>query len=283
MKKLPLLFFLSLVITGCQTLQDITESIQIPKLSVDDVRVTGFNFQEMHLTYDIKVANPNAASIQMLGYDYGLSINGDSFLTGDQTEKITVEASDESIFQVPMTINFSDLYDVVSGVATKDEASYRFLSHLNFDIPILGETEIPVEKQGKLPMVKLPKLNVQDLTIDNISLSSADVNLKLRLDNPNGFGLNIDQLNYDLIINGSQWAVGKALQDVNIKEKGITELSIPISLNIGQIGRSAYQILSGSESVAYKLKGNFQFNALHKLLGTTDFDFNRTGKISINR
>ena len=283
MKKIALFILLIAMMTGCQTVKDIANSIQKPSLSVDDVRITGFNFQEMELTYSIKVDNPNPVAIRMLGYDYNLGINEHSFLKGDQTKKVNIEASGESIFQVPMTVNFADLYNTVKGIADQDKSSYSFLSHLAFELPVLGRTEIPVRKEGEIPMIKLPKLSVQNLSINNVSLDGADVNLHLQFNNPNGFGLDIDQLSYDLMVNGSQWADGKALQGVNIKENGVTELNIPISLNIGQIGMSAYQLLSGGRSLDYKLKGNFKFNALHKLLGTTNFDFSRSGAVPINR
>jgi LEA14-like dessication related protein len=272
-----------LLIGGCQTIQDLANSIQKPSLSVDDVRVTGFNFQEMQLTYDIKVDNPNAATLQMLGYDYNLDLNGNSFINGDQTKRVTVGASGESIIQVPMTLNFSDVYQAINGLAQEKKTAYNFASNLRFELPVLGETEIPVKKKGSIPLLKLPELNVSNVQLQNLSLNGADVNLKLQFDNPNGFGLNINQLNYDLVVNGNQWADGTALQDVNIKEDGVTELNIPISLNIAQIGTSAYRILSGSESVDYQLKGNFGFNALHELLGSTNFDFNRDGQIPISR
>lgn len=283
MKKYIAFLLLPLLIGGCKTLQDIANSIQKPNLSVDNVRVTGFNFQQMELTYDIKVENPNSVAVQMMGYDYNLDLNGNSFINGDQTEKIKIEASGESIFQVPMTLNFSDVYRTISGLSDQDETSYNFLSHLRFNLPVLGATEIPVRKQGSIPLLKLPKMDVRNLTIQDLSLSGANLVLRLAFDNPNGFGLDINQLSYDLEVNGDQWADGSALQNVNIKENGVTELDIPISLNISRIGMSAYRILSGSEPLDYQLKGNFNFNALHELLGNTNFDFNRTGQIPIDR
>lgn len=282
-KKYISFLLLPLLIGGCKALQDFANSTQKPRLSVDNVRVTGFNFQQMELTYDIKVKNPNSVALQMLGYDYNLDLNGNAFISGDQSEKIEIEASGESIFEVPMTLNFSDVYRTVSGLSDQDETSYHFLSHLRFDLPVLGATEIPVRNRGSIPLLKRPKLDVRNLEIQNLSLSGADVVLKLAFDNPNGFGLDINQLTYDLQVNGNQWADGTALQDVNIRENGITELDIPISLNISQIGMSAYRILSGSEPLDYQLKGHFKINALHKLLGSTNVNLNRSGKIPISR
>ncbi|HLR30923.1 MAG TPA: LEA type 2 family protein, partial [Fodinibius sp.] len=163
MKKIVSIILFTAMLAGCQTVKDIANSIQKPSLSVEDVRVTGFNFREMELTYSIKVNNPNPVAIRMLGYDYSLGINEHSFLKGDQTKKVNIEASDESIFQVPMTVNFEDLYNTVKGVAGREKSSYSFLSHLAFELPVLGHTEIPVRKEGEIPMIKLPKLSVQNL------------------------------------------------------------------------------------------------------------------------
>ncbi len=237
----------------------------------------------MELTYDIKVENPNTVAVEMIGYDYNLDINEHPFINGDQSKTMSIEASGESTFEVPMTLNFPDLYRTASELASEDESSYQFLSHLRFDLPIIGTTEIPVKKSGNIPLLKLPKLSMQTIEVNNLNLSSADLTLKLAFNNPNGFGMNIGQLNYDLIVNGSQWADGTALQGVKIQENGLTQLEIPISLNITQIGTSAYQILTGSENLDYQFQGNFQFNVGHELLGSTNFDFNRSGEIPVNK
>lgn len=267
---------------GCSTLQDIANSIQKPALSVEDVRVTDFNFRQMELTYDVKIENPNSVAVQMLGYDYELEINDHTLVQGDQPEEIKIEASGASTFQVPMTLNFSDIYNTVQSLANADDASYHFLSHLTFDLPLLGRTELPISKEGNIPLLKVPDISIEDFQVENLSFSSADLNLKLRFQNPNGFGLDINQLNYNLMINGNQWAEGTALQNVHIKENGVTELTIPISLNLSQIGASAYRILTGAQQLDYQLKGVFSINAGHELLGETNFDFNRSGEVSLS-
>ncbi|MDZ7691316.1 MAG: hypothetical protein U5K69_09330 [Balneolaceae bacterium] len=52
-------------------------------------------------------------------------------------------------------------------------------------------------------------------------------------------------MQYNLDINGNSWAEGTALSDVFIKENGTTELNIPLSLNFGDVGMSAFRALSG--------------------------------------
>ena len=270
-----------LLLDGCSALEDLSGSIQKPQLSVADVRVSDFNFNEMELTYDIKVDNPNKLSVQMLAYSYNLDINEHPLITGDQKKELAIEASGTSTFEVPMRLNFADIYRSVQSLRDTKEASYNFLSTLTFDLPILGQTNVPVNKKGRIPLLKTPTISLEDFNVTGINVSSADINLQLRFDNPNSFGIDVHALNYDLMINGDQWASGTALKGKTIPEKGVTILNIPISLNISDIGMSAYRLLTGGKPFDYQIKGTFDLNAQHELLGQTTFDFLRTGKLSL--
>lgn len=266
---------------GCTVIQDLSESVQKPSVSVEDVRISDFNFQRMELIYDIKIKNPNAVGVQLLSYDYQLDINENMIIQGDQAEKTTIESSGESVIQVPVSVSFTDIYNTITNIAGADSASYAFSSNLSFDLPVLGQTNLPVQKEGEIPLLKLPDVRVSNLQVKSLNLDSANLNLKLQFDNPNGFGLKVNSLNYDLVINGDTWAEGSALKNVHIKQNGVTQLNIPLTLNISRLGFSAYRILTGSKKLNFQLKGNFNLNAAHELLGKTNFNFDRSGVVSL--
>ncbi len=275
--------FLSIIIfiSSCSALQDVASTIQKPKLSIQDVRVSDFNFQELSLVYEVKVENTNPAAIQMLGYNYALDVNEHAFLKGEQTQKMEISASDSSSLLVPVTLNFRDLYQTIKGISEKDESTYAFNTQLSFDLPVLGRTEVPVSKNGTIPVVKLPKLKVGDVNVQSLSFSGAKINLQLLFDNPNGFGMKVNNLMYDLEVNEDPWASGTALQNVQIAPNGITELEIPLTLSLNKIGMSAYQILTGSKKANYRVKGTIDFNVLHNLLGNTQLRFDESGEVPI--
>lgn len=270
------------ILDGCSLFDRLANRIKKPSISVEDVRVTDFNFKEMELTYDIKVKNPNKLPVRMLAYDYNLDINENMLVQGKQQEQLNIKASDESRFQIPMRLSFSDIYKTVESLKNSDEASYDFLSHLTFNLPVLGKTELSVRKQGNIPILKMPKIRLADWSVSDVNFSSAKVMLQLEFENPNGFDIKINNLNYDLMVNGEQWAEGTTLEGAKIKKNDVTELDIPISLNMSQMGMSAYRILTGSQRFDYRIKGNFNLNPLHKLLGQTTFDFDRSGELSLH-
>lgn len=283
-----LLYFLilstSLLLAGgCSVINELASSLQKPNVSVTDVRITGFSFSDIELTYDVTVDNPNAVSLQLMSYDYDLEINNRSFVKGDQKEQSRIEASGKSTFQVPMTLNFQDLYSTIKGLAGQDEADYAFSSTFAFDLPGLGRTEVPVNKKGTVPLVRLPDISVRNLEVSELSFTEATLALNMEFENPNGFGLNIQGFDYDLNVDGNQWAKGEALEKTSIAENETTQLQIPLTLNIAQMGTSVYRMLTGASQIDYELNGTFSVGTTHPLLGQTEFKFNRKGQIAVDR
>ena len=262
-------------------MQDLIQSVQKPRLSVTDWRVTDFDFRELELTFDVTVDNPNALAVQMLSYGYGLEINGRPFVSGSQEQETRIEASGQSTFELPMRVNFRDLYGAVGSLAGRDEAAYAFSSTFAFDLPGLGRTEVPVRREGTLPLLRLPGLRIAGLQVVDLGLGTADLSLNLEFDNPNGIGFRIDGFDYNLNINGNRWAEGSALEGITVAEQGVTRLEIPVKLNVAEVGVSVFRMLSGSQEVDYEFNGNFTLGAGHPLLGSTEFQVNREGRLSL--
>lgn len=267
---------------GCSTLEDLAGSVQKPELSVTDVRVTDFSFEDIELTYDVQIDNPNAVSVDMSSYNYDFKLNDRTFVDGQQKRANKIEASGSSTLEVPVRLNFQKVYEGMRTLATAEEAAYEFLGSVSFDLPVLGVTPVSFSRRGNIPMVKVPGIKIQNLEIQNLSLSSADLVLNMEFHNPNAFGILVNSFDYSLSINGNRWAGGKALQNLNISEDGVTSMEIPISLNITEIGISAYRLLTGSGDLNYQLNGTFDLGTDHPLLGRTNFNLNRSGTLPLN-
>lgn len=279
------LFAILLVLGGCQAIQDLAGNIQKPSLSITDVRITDFAFDEIELTYDVKIDNPNPVAVQMLSYDYDFKINNNDFIQGDQDKQLRIESSGATTFQIPMRLNFQELYNLFNSLRGQDEADYQLLANLDFDVPVIGKTTLPLEKNGSVPMIKLPKINVSSLEVNEVSFSQANLVLNMEIDNPNGFGLLVNALSYDLNVNGRNWVEGNNRKKITIGENNSNRIAIPISLNISEIGSSVIQLLNNSSGLNYKLTGNFDFGATHPLLESmqTDFSFDQAGDVPLVR
>lgn len=276
------LFLILLLFLGCAALQQIA-NIQEPKLDVQNVRFTGMSFDAIDLAFDINIQNPNALSASLAGFDFDFQINDASFLKGQQNQQLTIQAMGESMLEIPITLNFKELYNTFQALKNQDSSAYKLMCGLSFNLPVLGPTRIPVSKTGTLPNLKLPEVSIGSLKLNKISLSGADLDLKLKVKNANTFGFLLNKLNYDFAVNGKTWVKGLSQNQMQVKEKGESTVSIPISLNFLEMGTTIYQMINGNQKLNYQLKGNVDLNSSLPLLGQVSLPLDRVGEINISR
>lgn len=275
-------FIFFLIIVGCAALQELAQ-VQKPTLEFQRVRFTGMTFETVDLAFDVKIKNPNPLSASLAGFDYNFQIDGASFLSGQQDAQLTIAAKAESALEIPLTLKFKDLYQTYQTLKNQDSSAYKIDTGLMFDLPVLGKTRIPVSHEGHLPLIKLPDVKLGSLKLKNVSFSGADLELKLNVDNPNNFNLLMNKLDYNFSINGTTWAQGLTQNAMNIKEKGESAITIPVSLSFSKMGRTIYNVIMGNEKLNYDLKGNLDVNSSLPLLGQVNLPIDQSGQINILR
>jgi LEA14-like dessication related protein len=245
--------------------------------------LTGLSFDKANFLFDLKIQNPNSLGVKLAGFGYDLSINGSSFLKGRENKELNIQAQGETIFQIPLTLSYSHLYQVFQTLLQQDSATYHLKCDLSFELPGLGPVQIPVSKQGDFPLPKLPTVNVERMELKRLGLSGADLVLGIQVNNPNAFSVIMEGMQYWLNINGQPWASGETGTRVQITEKGENLLEIPILLNFLQIGQSAYQALAEGQSLSYQFQGDLDLTTSLSLLGRTHLPFQRSGQIEVFR
>ncbi len=272
----------SLLLSSCAPMQRVLEILQ-PELNVKDVHVTGLTFEAADLAVDIEVNNLNPLPIDLTGFDYDLKINDISFLKGQQEKLVTIAALDKNVFQIPVTLNYKNLYETFKSLKDQDSTPYKIACGVSFDLPGLGKTRIPFDTEGEFPTIKLPDLKVDGLKVKKLDFSGAEMELKLHMKNPNAFDLLLNSVNYELAVNGKTWAKGSGEKQTQIMKKDESAIGIPISLDFGQMGLTVYQALSGNKPLNYQFQGNLDVGSSLPLLKQADLPIQRSGILNILR
>ncbi len=272
----------SIVFSGCAAVQDVFQVLQ-PELDVKNVRITGLSFDAVDLTLDIEASNLNPLPISLTGFDYNLKINNASFLQGQQKESFTIAARDATVFRIPVSLNYKDLYATFRTLRDQDLTSYRIAGGVSFNLPVLGSTRIPFGADGEFPALKIPTIKVDGMRVKQMDLTGADLELKLDIRNPNGFDLLLNSLNYELAVNGKTWARGAGAHTAQIAQKAESSIRIPVSLDFAQIGTSAFRMLSGSKKLNYQLRGKLDLGSSLPLLQHATLPLDYSGMLRISR
>jgi LEA14-like dessication related protein len=231
---------INMVFFSCAGLEKIVQS---PTLRIDDVKITGVDFEKIGLDFVFKVNNPNSFGVSLSGFDYLFAVEGKQLLAAQETRPVVLAAQKENEVRFPLTIKFADIYQLVTENKNKDTLSYHFSGSI---IPagILAAFKIPFNKNGHLPNVRLPQLSLKNLQVTKLNLNGIDLKLNISLKNPNSFGFNVGKFDYTLDLAGKQFATGLTQKLADIPAKSTGEIEIPVSLNLVGALSSVYSALN---------------------------------------
>ena len=269
------------LVGGCAQMQDLVKlaDIQKPVVSFSDAKLSSLSFHQADLIFNLKIDNPNPVGIRLEGFDYDLLLNNASFLKGRQDNRVKLDANGRAEIPLPISLTFEDIYNTVKTLKDKDQIHYALKTGLNFNLPVLGTVRIPVQTGGKLPSVKLPSIELTSINVDKIDLTSAKLTVKLKVDNPNAFKMMLKKVNLNLDVAGQQWLTGARGRNISLNQKAQNEISIPIQLNLMEMGGSVLKLLTTDQKLDYKFSGNTQIDSTLDLLKPYHFNFDKSGKV----
>ncbi|MCU7842381.1 MAG: LEA type 2 family protein [Candidatus Thiodiazotropha sp. (ex Monitilora ramsayi)] len=279
---LPILVLILFAVSGCATLEQVGQVLegQTPTAEVKGLRLTQLDFSGVDLAFDVQVDNPNPVGISLSGLDYDLKLLGSRFLTGEQPMGLQVAANGSSPVAVPVRLEFQQLMTAYQQLKHADKAGYQLDLGLGFDVPVLGSLRVPVSYNGELPIPKMPDLKVRSLDVQQLSMSGAKLLMQLEVDNPNAFSLFLNQLDYDLKLNGFQVGGGQITRPVDLKQDGQGVISLPLTLDFAQAGMGLYKALLG-DGIQYDLNGSMSASGSNPILSGFSMPLNKKGTVGL--
>ncbi len=249
--KINCLFFYLVIlfnVVGCV-------SMQKPEVELEAVRFLSMDFESVQLAFDLKVHNPNRIGITLSNWDHDFQLYGHSLLKSEQKTPQSIDALMSSKFEVPVQIRFQEVFQIVKELSQQDTLRYHLFTHFGFDVPLLGRVEIPLEKEGDIPLPKIPEFQIKTLRLNDISLTKAELVLEMNIKNPNTFALSLPEFRYQFLVQNQPWV--ETNSSISLEAKKENTISVPISLSFLQMGRSVYTLLTGNQPLNCKLSGNF--------------------------
>ena len=260
MKKFLLLLVSLFVFMSCSSLRD-AANVQEPNVSFQDMSIDRITFDGVTLLFDFEVENPNSFGVSGSGYNYEFFINESSFISGIEEEDFSLGRESKQTIQVPVTLNFNEVYNSFRSLVQQDSLSYALDTEVEFDSPVLGSRKVPVRASGELPIPKAPKISLGEFDVKDISLSGAEIEVSFEVENPNPFAISIANTAYELAVNSREWLDTTLDENIRIASSGKQTIRIPIRLNSSQMGSALMDIMSGNTAFEYDLKGSADISA----------------------
>lgn len=251
-----------------------------PTAKLLGTRLTKIDFNQVNLVLDLAVTNKNPFSIPLAGLDYDFKIGGNSLVSGVTGQGLKIKKSSTSKVTLPVTLKFDDLKKIPGELWKKDQFSYQLDTSINIKLPIIGLYSIPFSKTGTLPIPKLPHIQIKGLNVSELSLTTAKIVAEIEVDNPNNFDLGLSDFNYRLDINQKTWGEGTSSKPGSIPKKDKGTIQIPVQLDLVNMGKTAYQLLSSGDNLDFQLLGGITLDTGIDLLRQYKMPLNLKGRTS---
>jgi LEA14-like dessication related protein len=124
-----------------------------------------------------------------------------------------------------------------------------------------------------------PSVSFKDVSLSDVSLGGATVNLTLTVDNPNAQGISLAETDYKLSVAGKQLVAGKPSGGLQIPAGGRSDVVLPAKIRFADLGDSIAAVLQ-QEQLPYRAEGHL---GVSTPLGVLPLGFSKEGTLPLPR
>lgn len=260
------------VLAGCTALE---RMIQKPTATFSGMQITDADLFKSTAVFSFNIDNPNPINIRARRITYDLKLNGRDFVNGQLDQGATLAAGGSSTLRIPVTMAYLDFFDSMAQLWSTRSADYALTGGFT-----VGPFVIPFQAHGVLDLPKIPKLSLESIKIQKLSLSGAILQCRVQMSNPNAFDLLFKKMDYTLSLGGASLGRASALPPGPIGKNSKSTIALALDVSFAQLGRSAYRLLQGTKA-DYKLDGGLIFDRPGN--GESKVPFNLSGRTALVR
>lgn len=255
------------VLAGCAALE---QMIQKPTAAFSGMQITSADLFKSTAVFNFDIHNPNPLNIRAGRITYDLKLNGRDFVKGRLAQGVTLPAGGTGTLQVPVTMAYLDFFDSMAQLWNTRSADYALTGGFT-----VGPFVIPFQAHGVIDLPAMPKLSLESIEVQKLSLSGATLRCRLQMTNPNNFDLLFKKLDYTLRLGGASLGRASALSPGPIGKKDKSTIALALNVSFAQLGSSVFQLLQGAKA-DYKLDGGIIFDRPQN--GASNVPFSLSGR-----
>lgn len=226
----------------------------------------------------LQVKNSLPLTIDIDSLQYKVTLDGDTVTKGYDDTGIRIEANSNDEVTVPVKVNISSFYKKVKQLQT-DSANVGVHAVLYNHFPVVGSKAIPVNFTKKIYIPKLPDVQVEGIDLSNLGLQGGKLQVKIKVTNYNAMPYTINGFSYRFKMSDNIDLKGKSDENFNFDKKGSEIITIPVDIDLNQVGEAAMKILFKSEDTPYDFSGNLHIVTDNTALGKFNMAFQNSGTI----
>ena len=245
---------------------DPNKTFLLPRLELSELKITSLTSQKTEMRVKVKIKNQLPISFTADSLKYGIFINGTEILKDHYKKSISLKRNASSLITLPITIFSDSLSSVMKSNERENPDSVEFHFHGSFFTNIFFKKQFNIDIKKLVPRIYIPEVKAEDFEIDSLNFSRAVVQLLVSINNKNKYPFKADSITYKVSIEDNQWIKGEIPGITDIQAKSITDLSIPITISLKEVGKTLFDLLTKGNKVRYKFHLTFNIKSGNKMI-----------------
>jgi len=244
--------------------------------------ITDIEAGKIKIANAVTIQNPMPVKIGANRWDYAVLINGIKVAEGARTTPFELPASGSQTLTLPMTVTVKQMDAVIDQMDQqgKDTAVYTFLNTIHTDVPIAGQRRIEYNFKEELPIVRLPKMRVGDIDINDVGLKNSGMKVTMQVTNRNSFPMRLEDGTYSMTIDGKHTMEGRMQEVVTLPAKQTVPVTMDMDMKTGRAVKMGWKMLFDSKDTRYKLRFDGTIRSESKLLKNSSMHFDEEGNLA---
>jgi LEA14-like dessication related protein len=249
-------FFMAYFFTVCKSKPVVPEAEAAPSLSAA-LAFTGIqadDIEHLKLFYSLETkAQPGSRArieswrVEIDGQDAGFAFSLDyprsDFPSGSQTA-------------LALSMDIAAL--AAKGLAPKDDYAVTLITELAVNSGPALSAKITARGTANFPGVRMPEFNITSIAILKAELINTRFRVRMKIDNPNPFPLELSNFIYELYGNGRLWADGTEKKIFVVNGKSSVQSELYLIMNFINMERRLLDQIINLVDVNYRFTGEAQ-------------------------
>jgi LEA14-like dessication related protein len=231
-----------------------------PRLLLAFDRIEGENAGKLSLLYRLRLENSGPETVTPVLSGWALSVNGldlvppQAALGSADLPGIAPGESRDIPLRLDLDLEEADIPAYAAGEGRDDYAAALKLT-LHFEGPRGRTTDRDISAAALFPRVRKPEFTITEIAILQAELINTRLRVKLRIDNPNPFPVELSSFGYELYGAGRFWAEGRETELLRIPAGGSAETRLFLLMNFINMKRDLLDEVIAMRRVLYRFTG----------------------------
>jgi LEA14-like dessication related protein len=253
----------------------------VPELKLAQMKVTNLTAEKADMKMNVLIDNPAPIGFSIDSLFYIVSIEGNEIARTTYPDSLRLEARDSTTVELPLTLYHDKLADVLKGLEKqgRDSATYTINATIFTDMALIPKDKLNMKVEKRLPLIRIPEIHVTDIKMKDVGFKGATMVVETAVKNENVFPIRFSDMNYRVQVDNNGWMEGSKPGTINIPAKGATTMTIPMEVELKEMGKNALDLIRKGTDVHYDFRMNTKLASDAQVLKESKIALNSSGKL----